>query len=110
MTDKNGNTVEFTAIPTAELPKVAKSVAPETIALGTAILAVANAQNAAGDSLAYAKREDAVNRGAVLKRAVRAAGVPDGMTVGARVLDSGTDGDDRYRVAITLTPAKAKGK
>lgn len=105
MTDKNGQEVTFSAVAISDLPKAQKSTDPATIALGNAILAVASKDSAALDSIAFAERNDAVNRGAVLKRAVRAAGLPDGMRVGARVLTR----EDGFHVAITLS-AKGKGK
>lgn len=94
----------FTAIATTDLPAVKKGVDPATIALGNAILAVLTPESAARDGNAYAERNDAVNRGAVLKRAVRSVGTPNGHTVGVRILSE----SDGYHVAVTLNAAKAK--
>jgi hypothetical protein len=106
MTDE----LAFEAIALDDLPSAPKGSDPASVALGNAVLAVANATTAAGDPLPpFADRKDAINRAAVIKRGVRAAGGPsDGMKVATRILASA----DGYRVAILLvpaTPAKPKG-
>ena len=106
MTDETTTTAPaFEAIAIDDLPSAPKGSDPASIALGQSVLAVANATTAAGDGLRFADRKDAVNRAAVIKRGVRAAGgAPDGMKVATRILP-GTDG---FRVAILLVKATAK--
>lgn len=101
----------FDAVPVADLGPAQRESSPETIALGAAILAViGDGSNAARDPGTFTDKAAANKRAAVLKRAVRATGnVPDGKTVGARIITA--DDGKTFRVAVYLaTPKPRKPK
>lgn len=96
----------FELIPVAELATAAKGADPESIALGTAVLAAVTVEQAAGDPLRFDDRKAAVNRVAVIKRAVRAAGgAPAGHKIATKIRATASG----YQVAIILAviPADA---
>lgn len=97
----------FEPVPIADLPKSApKGMDPASIALGLALLAVLTSDTAARDPMAHALRKDAINRAAVLKRVVRAAGgVSDGFRLGTRIL-AAADGFHVVATLDTISPTK----
>lgn len=111
MTDTAGGTIPtFAPVPVADLAPAQRESSPDTIALGNAILAViGDGSTAAQEPTVHADKAAATKRAAVLKRAVSATGkVPDGRTVGARIVAADGGG---FRVAVLLsTPKPRKAK
>lgn len=108
--DAPDDALAFDAVPIADLAPASSGANAASIALGTALLAVANATTAARDRLRFATRPEAMNRAAVLRRGIVAAGgAPEGFRVSTRIIA----GDDGFGVAILLvakTEPKGKGK
>lgn len=115
MTDETNDTItettptyEFDAVPMTELAKTSKGADPKAVALGQAILAAVTVDTAQGDRERYEDRKGAVNRAAVIKRAIKAAGgAPAGHTIGTRI--GATAEGFRVIITLTSTPASAKG-
>lgn len=90
----------FDAVAPDAIPAAVRNASADTLATGTAILAIIADGNAAVDPTPHETRKDAVKRAAALKRAIAAVNADAAIT--SRIYAEGA----AFRVAILPKPAE----